>query len=99
MKKLALSLLLAVSVISFTAQNNVLSLKDKSGNLWFTVSDKRVYRYDGASFVNFTKANYGSNINVFSCIYEDRSGNIWFNTDRGLCYYDGKNFKVFQLPM
>lgn len=88
-----------IFIISCKGQNFVSLLKDKKGNLWFTVSDRGVYRYDGKSFVNFTKENYSLNINVYSCIYEDTTGNIWFNTSKGLCYYDGKKFTDFQLPM
>jgi len=77
----------------------VSGLKDKNGNIWFTVYERGVYRYDGKSFVNFTKENYNLNINVSCCIYEDKTGNLWFNTNKGLCYYDGKKFTEFQIPM
>ncbi len=96
--KLYFLLSILISIISCRGQNSVSSLKDKNGNIWFTVSDQGVYRYDGKSFVNFTKESYSLNINVSSCIYEDKIGNIWFKTNRGLCYYDGKKFTDFQIP-
>lgn len=86
-------------MFSSGAQNRVSGLKDKNENLWFTVEGRGVYRYDGKYFINFTKENYGSNINISSCIYEDKAGNLWFNTTKGLCYYDGKKFTDFKIPM
>lgn len=77
----------------------VTGLKDKNGNIWFTVYERGVYRYDGKSFVNFTKESYNLNINVSCCIYEDKTGNLWFNTNKGLCYYDGKKFTEFKIPL
>src|SRR5258708_234176 len=99
MKKIYSLLSILIFVLSCKAQNTVSSLKDKSGNLWFTISDTGVYRYDGKSFVNFTKENYRLNINISSCIYEDKTGNLWFNTNKGLCYYDGKKFTEFKIPL
>jgi ligand-binding sensor domain-containing protein len=99
MKRIYALLSVFIFIISCKGQNFVSALKDKDGNLWFTVSDRGVYFYDGNSFVNFTKKSYSLNVNVSSCIYEDKIGNLWFNTNKGLCYYDGKKFTNFQLPM
>ena len=99
MKNIYAFLLILIFSISSKGQNIVSGLKDKTGNLWFTVSGRGVYRYDGKSFVNFTKENYSFNISVSSFIYEDKNGNLWFNTDKGLCYYDGKKFTEFQIPL
>ena len=99
MKKIYVLLSVLIFVISYKGQQNIVSgLKDKTGNLWFTVSDRGVYHYDGKSFVNFTKESYNLKINVSSCIYEDKTGNLWFNTNKGLCHYDGKKFTEFKIP-
>lgn len=71
-------------------------LKDKSGNLWFATTKRGLYRYDGKSFVHFTKKDGLSNNHVI-CIYEDKAGILWFGTYEGVCYYDGKSFKSFPL--
>jgi len=71
-------------------------LKDKNGNLWFATTNRGLYRYDGKSFVHFTEKDGLSN-NEVSCIYEDKSGILWFGTGEGVCYYDGKSFKSFPL--
>jgi ligand-binding sensor domain-containing protein len=71
-------------------------LKDMNGNLWFAASGRGVYRYDGKSFTNFTEKDGLSNNNV-SCIYEDKTGNLWFGTNGGVCRYDGKSFFSFPI--
>lgn len=65
------------------------TLMDKDGNLWFGTTGEGVYRYDGKSFVQFTKKQ-GLSSNIVWSILEDRSGRIWMGTDSGLCVYDGK---------
>jgi ligand-binding sensor domain-containing protein len=52
-----------------------------------------VYRYDVATgkFTNFTKQD-GLNDNNIESIFEDRAGNLWFSTEKGVCRYDGKSF-------
>ncbi len=72
-------------------------LVDKSGQLWFCTTDEGVFRYDGKSFVNFSEED-GLNSNQVSCIAEDRDGNLWFGTENGLCYFDGKNFNDVPIP-
>jgi ligand-binding sensor domain-containing protein len=72
------------------------ALKDKAGNLWFVASDRGVYRYDGKSFINFTVKD-GLCSNNVTCIYEDKTGTLWFGTDAGICRYDGKTFTSFSV--
>lgn len=33
---------------------------------------------------------------IVNCIVQDRKGFMWFGTERGLCRYDGYNFKVYK---
>ena len=99
MKKIYVLLSLLIFITACKGQNIVSSLKDKNGDLWFNVSGRGVYRYDGKSFVNFTKENYRLNIGLTSCLYEDKVGNLWFNTNKGLCFYDGKAFTEFKIPL
>ncbi|MBI2722422.1 MAG: SpoIIE family protein phosphatase [Bacteroidetes bacterium] len=46
------------------------------------------------SFTNFTEKEGLSNNFVYS-ILEDKTGNLWFGTDDGVCRYDGKSFTNF----
>jgi ligand-binding sensor domain-containing protein len=56
-----------------------------------------VSRYDGKSFKNYTTAQ-GLADNLVPAITEDKNGNIWFGTGRGLCQLDrdGKSFQMIQ---
>src|SRR5579863_498526 len=65
-------------------------LEDRRCNLWFGSIGSGVYCYDGKSFQNFTTKD-GLARNSVTCIYEDKSGNIWFGASR----YDGKSFRNF----
>lgn len=76
-------------------------LQDKAGNIWFGVAGgninrepqgQGVYRYDGKAFINFNvKDGLGSN--CVRAMLEDKKGNIWFATNKGICYYDGKSIQ------
>ncbi len=74
------------------------ALKDKIGNIWFAASGRGVYRYDGKFFTNFTEKD-GFISNDVSCIYEDNTGKLWFGTNFGVCYYDGKSFVNFPIAI
>lgn len=69
-------------------------LQDKAGNLWFSTGGEGVYRFDGASFTNFTTKD-GLLDNDVSAIIEDDSGNLVFGTRSGICKYDGKAFSKY----
>ena len=71
-------------------------LEDSKGNFWFCSIGSGVYYYDGKSFRNFT-TNAGLAGNSVSCIYEDKTGNIWFGTEDGASRYDGKVFRNFKM--
>jgi ligand-binding sensor domain-containing protein len=67
-------------------------LEDSKGNLWFGSIGSGVFLYDGKSFKNFT-ARDGLAGNEATCIYEDKTGNIWCGTSR----YDGKSFRNYRM--
>jgi ligand-binding sensor domain-containing protein len=53
-----------------------------------------VYYSDGKSFRNYTTKQGLAN-NEVTCIYEDKSGTIWFGTQGGVSRYDGKSFRNY----
>ena len=69
-------------------------LEDRKGNMWFGSIGSGVYYYDGKSFQNFTTKD-GLVNNEITCIYEDKTGNIWFGVNGGLSHYDGKSFRNY----
>lgn len=74
------------------------SLEDKTGNLWFATTDDGLYRFNGDSFVQYTKAHGLINDQV-SALLEDREGRIWVGTKGGPCVFDGKRFIPFPIPL
>lgn len=70
---------------------------DSKGNLWFGSNGGGVYRYDGRSFEKFTEEDGLSN-NQICAITEDKNGDLWFGTARGLSRYDRKNFTTIAIP-
>ena len=74
------------------------SLLDKGGNLWFGTTAEGIYKYDGASFKQFTEVN-GLSSNMIHHILEDKKGKIWIATSAGVCVYDGKTFTKIQIPV
>jgi ligand-binding sensor domain-containing protein len=74
-----------------TYGNLICELKDRDGDLWFSVDGEGVYRFDGKSFTNFTSED-GLCDNATSTIIQTKSGNILIGTHAGICKYDGKVF-------
>lgn len=65
--------------------------QDSKNNYWFGSNGEGVYRYDGKIIVRFT-AKHGLCHNKIEEIREDRSGNMYFNTNAGICKFDGQTF-------
>lgn len=84
-----------VRTLGTQCENVSCELLDKEGNLWFSIRGEGAYRYDGKSFTNFTNKDGLCNNNI-GPIIQDKSGNILFGTNRGICKYDGKKF--IQIP-
>jgi ligand-binding sensor domain-containing protein len=74
--------------------------QDKKGKLWLAHNkgadniNFSLYSYDGKSFTKIIEQNKTDNPLIFGII-EDKNGNIWFGTAKGLCCYDGKLFNYF----
>jgi ligand-binding sensor domain-containing protein len=75
----------------------VCQLLDKEGSLWFSINGEGAYRYDRKIFTNFNEKN-GLCSNDISSIIQDRSGNILFGTNKGICIYDGNKFSKYPIP-
>ena len=67
------------------------------GDLWFGSNGGGIYRYDGISFINYTKEN-GLNSNKIFSMIEDQNYDLWFGTADGLLRYDGKSSKHVPIP-
>lgn len=69
-------------------------LEDQKGNYWFGTIGSGVYYFDGRTFQNFTTKN-GLLNNDVGCIYEDKSGKIWFGVSGGASCFDGNSFRNY----
>ena len=65
--------------------------QDSSDNLWLGTNGDGVLRYDGNSLSEYSIAQGFGGLAVRG-ILEDKKGNIWFGTERGLVKYDGSYF-------
>lgn len=67
-------------------------IQDKKGNIWFGSYGEGVFKYDGKFFTNYT-INDGLNSNTTYSIVEDKIGDIWVSTNKGINRFDGKKFQ------
>lgn len=67
--------------------------QDTKGNYWFGSNDKGLYRYAGDSLQLFTEAD-GLVDNQIRGVQEDRLGNIYVETPKGVSLYDGQTFRT-----
>ena len=67
-------------------------IEDKQNNLWFATAFKGIGKYDGKTYTQniFKDQNLNGSYNIL----EDTNGNIWFDTQDGLGFYDGKTFNI-----
>lgn len=62
------------------------------GYKWFAGRANRIYIHDGEGKMAYVNPNNGSKLetHTVTCLVQDRSGDIWFGTDKGIkVIYDG----------
>ncbi len=69
--------------------------QDKKGNYWFGSNGEGVFRYDGKTILNFT-TKHGLGSDSIRQIQEDKSGNMYFSTMRGINKFDGQRITTLQ---
>jgi ligand-binding sensor domain-containing protein len=77
--------------LKFTSGTSAI-FQDSKGNYWFGSFKEGVTVYNGNHFTYFT-TNEGLTDNQIHSIQEDKTGVIWFNTQRGVSSYDGTRIK------
>lgn len=72
-------------------QKILVIFQDSKDNLWFGGNDKGAYKYDGKSLVLYTNKDGLIEHNIWG-IQEDKFGNIYFDTTKGVSKFDGQYF-------
>ena len=79
--------------------NNIMVIyQDRQNNYWFGSWQDGLYKYDGKSIIHFTTKD-GLPDNRVEEIKEDKNGNIYINTRKGLCQFNGKRFSNYILTL
>jgi ligand-binding sensor domain-containing protein len=73
-------------------------IQDSDGNLWFGSIGEGLYKYDGNLFVHFSMQQ-GLNSNIIYSILQDKAGNIWVGTNKGLNCFDKNRFKSIPITL
>jgi ligand-binding sensor domain-containing protein len=68
-----------------------IGMQDNEGNIWFGSVGEGLYKFDGKHFTHFS-TEQGLSSNILYSILQDKSGNIWVGTKKGLDRFDGQKF-------
>lgn len=71
--------------------NIMVVYQSKAGHYWFGSWEEGAFRYDGQTLLHFT-TKQGLPANRIEEIREDQQGNIFFNTAKGICKFNGQAF-------
>ena len=71
---------------------NIMAIyQDRQNRYWFGSWKDGLYQYDGNTITHFTEMD-GLPSNRVEEVQEDKLGNLFVNTSKGVCRYDGKRF-------
>jgi ligand-binding sensor domain-containing protein len=79
-------------------QNMMLVYQDTKNNYWFGSNVDGVYRYDGKTIVHLTTKD-GLTHNRIDEIKEDKTGNIYFTTGKGISQFNGQTFTTLNVTI
>ncbi|HQV37786.1 MAG: hypothetical protein IPO60_04455 [Flavobacteriales bacterium] len=88
--------MLSGDTVSSTGTKVMVVFQDSHDAMWFGGSENGVYKFDGKSLVRFTM-KHGLCSNSVLGIQEDRSGNLYFDTQEGVCKFDGRKFTTLEV--
>ena len=82
---------LSGDTVTTTESRVMVVFQDSRDAFWFGGGENGVYKYDGKSLVRYT-VKHGLCSNSVLGIQEDPSGNLYFDTQDGVCKFDGAKF-------
>ncbi len=65
--------------------------QDSKDRIWFATHPASIIVYEDGKFRQFSDKNLFNSSSIFSII-EDKKNNIWIGSDKGLFYFNGKEF-------
>lgn len=77
--------------VTSTDDKVMVIFQDSRDAFWFGGGDSGVYKYDGKSLIRFS-TKHGLCSNTVLGIQEDKAGDLYFDTQDGVCKFDGKSF-------
>ena len=82
---------LSGDTVARTDDKVMVIFQDSRDAFWFGGGDSGVYEYDGKSLIRFS-TEHGLCSNTVLGIQEDKAGDLYFDTQDGVCKFDGKSF-------
>lgn len=70
--------------------------QDAAKNYWFGSNGKGIYKYNGKTLMQFTTVD-GLVDNQIRGIQEDKAGNLYFETPKGISKYNGTKFNTLEV--
>ncbi|PWH81255.1 two-component regulator propeller domain-containing protein [Brumimicrobium oceani] len=69
----------------------------ENGNLWFSIEDKGISKYDGTQWTSYTRTNSAIPDSNFAYVRENVNGEVWMVTSdlKNLIKFDGFNWTVY----
>ena len=78
-------------------EHNIWSIyQDKKSDFWFGSKENGLFHYDGQRLKNITQED-GLVSNQIRGIQEDKFGNIFIETTKGVSKFDGQSFKTLEI--
>lgn len=78
--------------------NIMVVYQDKSNKYWFGSWTDGLYSYDGVTLIHYnTKSGFPDN--RIEEIKEDKAGNIYFNSRKGVIRYNGERFEILPVSI
>lgn len=81
--------------VSETAKDLGHVFQSKNGHYWFASRTEGAFRYDGKTITRFSSKD-GLPGDDVGAIQEDKQGNLYFSTNKGISKYDGRSFTTLE---
>jgi ligand-binding sensor domain-containing protein len=88
----------AADTVDQFGDNIMVIYQDQKNNYWLGSWEDGLYKYDGQSIIHYTTKD-GLPDNRVEEIKEDKNGNIYINTRKGLCRFNDERFSKFILTI